>query len=139
VGVKPCVVDWNGDGRPDLLLGDVWPRGEVLARPTQTPQEDAEERQANDKLPELRQRWAAAYRDYRRLLDAPESDSAPAQAERARQREVLRESLRRLKDEIVVVQEIQGRYQPGYQAHGFVWLFLRKPAAPTNTRASKGP
>jgi len=34
----------------------------------------------------------------------------------------------RLREEIVVVQEIQGRYQPGYQTHGYVWLFQRKPA-----------
>ncbi len=139
LGVKPCVVDWDGDGRLDLLLGDFCPRSELPAKPTQTPQEEAEERRANDKLPELRQRWAAAYRDYRRLVDATASDTAPAKAERARQLEVLRERLRRLKDEIVLVQEIQGRYQPGLQAHGFVWLFLRKPAAQTNTNAPKGP
>jgi FG-GAP-like repeat len=22
--VKPCVIDWNGDGRLDILLGDLW-------------------------------------------------------------------------------------------------------------------
>jgi hypothetical protein len=52
--------------------------------------------------------------------------------------ESLREEVRRLKGEIVVVQEIQERYRPGYQAHGFVWLFLRKPAAPVKSSVNKG-
>ena len=38
---KPCVFDWDGDGRPDLILGDRC--GGFKARPTQTDQEKAEE------------------------------------------------------------------------------------------------
>jgi hypothetical protein len=111
--VKPCVFDWDGDGRPDLLLGDLC--GGFNARPSQTEQEKEEERKANDRLPGLRQKWASTFRRYRQTGDA--NDQQPLRAE-----------LQRLKDEIVIVQEIQGRYQPGYQHHGFVWVFLRKPA-----------
>jgi hypothetical protein len=110
---KPCVFDWDGDGRPDLLLGDVC--GGYRARPSQTEQEKAEERKANDRLPGLRQKWASAFRHYRETANSSEQGA-------------LRAELQRLKDEIVLVQEIQGRYQPGYQHHGFVWVFLRSPA-----------
>ena len=110
--VKPCVFDWDGDGRPDLLLGDRC--GSFHAKPHQTEREKAEERKANDRLPELRQRWADAFRRYR-------------QAEGAADQGALRAELQRLKDEIAAVQEIQSHYQPGYQSHGFVWVFLRRP------------
>jgi hypothetical protein len=111
--VKPCVFDWDGDGRPDLLLGDRC--GSFNARPDQTAQEKEEERRANDRLPGLRTQWADTFRRYRKSPDA-------------RERDRLRTDLQRLRDEIAVVQEIQGRYRPGYQSHGFVWVFLRKSA-----------
>jgi hypothetical protein len=113
VRVKPCVFDWNGDGRPDLLIGDLC--GGFHAKPTQTEQEQEEERKANDRLPELRKKWADAFQAYQKGTDAKEKDA-------------LRSAMVRLREEIVVVQEIQGRYQPGYQTHGYVWLFQRKPA-----------
>ncbi len=133
--VKFCAVDWNGDGRLDLVVGDCC--GGFQAKPNQTEQEAAEERKANDNLPELRKRWAAAYRDYRQLLDAsaPES-SRPGYAG---QLEILREQVRRTKDEIAAVQVIQERYKPNHQFHGFVWLFLRKPASDVSAATRKGP
>ena len=133
--VKPCVVDWDGDGRLDILLGDRC--GGFRAKPSQTATEKAEERRANDQLPGLRRKWAATFREYRRLLDAPKGQ-APAGRRRDKQLDALREELRRLKDELVVVQEIQERYRPENQAHGFVWLFLRKPASAAKASASKG-
>jgi hypothetical protein len=123
--VKPCVVDWDGDGRLDLLLGDVC--GGFLAKPSQTEQEKAEERKANDQLPALRRRWADAFRRYRQASDAPNEETSAARQDRLQRLDVLREEVRRLKDEIVTVEEIQGRYRPGYQSHGFVWLFQRRP------------
>ena len=112
--VKPCVFDWDGDGRPDLLVGDRC--GGFQARPTQTEQEMEEERRANDRLPFLRKRWADTFRRYSKSQDEAERDR-------------LRAELQRYRDEIAAVQQIQGRYRPGYQSHGFVWLFLRKPAS----------
>jgi hypothetical protein len=122
--VKPCVVDWDGDGRLDLLLGDLC--GSFNAKPSQTAEEKAEELKANDRLPELRRKWAETFQQYRQASDAPDGEAPAANQHRLKQLEVLREQLRRFKDEIVVVQEIQGRYRPGHQAHGFVWLFQRK-------------
>jgi hypothetical protein len=119
--VKPCAFDWDGDGRPDLLLGDRC--GGFRARPDQTEQEKEEERKANDRFPELRQKWADAFQRYRK-------------AEKAEEKEALRVELQRLKDEIVVVQTIQARYQTVSQSHGFVWLFLRRP---TDARTGESP
>jgi hypothetical protein len=116
--VKPCVVDWNGDGRLDLLLGDRC--GSFQAKPSQTDAEKDEERQANDRLPELRRSWAAAFAEFRRFQASQPDDAGAARLAAVRGR------LARLKDEIARVQEIQEHYQPGYQSHGFVWLFLRK-------------
>jgi hypothetical protein len=121
--VKPCVVDWDGDGRLDLLLGDLC--GGFNAKPSQTEQEKAEERQANDRLPELRRQWADAFRRYQEASQRPQEESAAAR----QQLEAVRTEVQRLKEEIVVVQAIQNRYQPGNQAHGFVWLFRRQPTA----------
>src|SRR5262249_32639259 len=75
--VKPCVVDWNGDGRLDLLLGDRC--GSFRAKPSQTEQEKEEERKANDRLPELRRKWAAAFREYQQLQNAPASPTPSVQ------------------------------------------------------------
>jgi hypothetical protein len=128
--VKPCVVDWDGDGRLDILLGDRC--GGFRGKPSQTAEEKVEESKANDQLPALRQRWAALFREYRQLQQAPDGE------ERARRLDALREDIRRTKDELVVVQQVQERYEPGNQTHGFVWLFRRKPAGPTSP-APKGP
>ncbi len=133
--VKPCVVDWDGDGRLDILLGDRC--GDFVAKPSQTAEEGAEERQANDRLPARRRRWAATFREYQQLHKTP-TGATPA-ARREEQLGRLREQLRRTKDEIARVQEIQERYRPGSQTHGFVWLFLRKPAPGKTPPSPKGP
>jgi hypothetical protein len=130
--VKPCVVDWDGDGRPDLLLGDVC--GGFKGKPSQTDEEKAEERRANDRLPELRRKWAQTFQCYRQADEGPAGETPAARRERLGDLDRLREELARLKDEIAVVQEIQGRFEPGYQNHGFVWLFRRQPATAAEGR-----
>jgi FG-GAP-like repeat len=134
--VKLCVVDWNGDGRLDIVMGDRC--GGFKGKPARTAADKAEEKAAADKLPELRHQWSTAYREYRKGLDAPDGKTPKAKEARARQLDSLREQLRRLKEEIVVVQEIQSHYQPQNQAHGFVWLFLRKPAVGPRKPAPRG-
>jgi hypothetical protein len=107
--VKFCVFDWDGDGRPDILLGDRC--GGFRGKPTTSAAEKAEEGSAAAQLPGLRQEWAQTFAAYRKAdsKDAPE----------------LRIKLTRLKDEIARLQEIHERYQPQSQSHGFVWLFRR--------------
>jgi hypothetical protein len=122
VRVKPCVYDWDSDGRPDLLVGDFC--SGTQRKPHQSETEKEEERKANEKVPELRAKWADAFR---RFKEATEPS----------QRDQLRTVLVRLSDELTIVEDIQARFQPGYQAHGFVWLFQRKPVP--KRRSGGGP
>ena len=133
VRAKICVVDWNGDGRLDLLMGDRC--GGFQGKPNQTPSEKAEEERARWILPDLRRRWANTFREYRSLQAAAAPGTAADKRARDAQATRLREQLARLRDEIAAGQDVEDRYQPQRQTHGFVWLFLRKPAA---TKLSKG-
>jgi hypothetical protein len=114
--VKPCVVDFNGDGKLDLLLGDRC--GSFDGKPMQTDEEQREEQTVQDRLPGLRQAWAAAFAEYRQAQTNAEAGGE--------QLESLRKRVASLKDDLAHLQEIRNRYQKGYQAHGFVWVFLRK-------------
>jgi len=113
--VKPCVIDWNGDGKLDLLLGDRC--GSFEGKPAQTDEELQEEQAAHDRLPGVRQAWAAAFAEYQRESAA---NADPQRIER------LRRQVASLKGDIAQMQEVRDRYEKGYQSHGFVWLFLRK-------------
>ena len=130
--VKPCVLDWDGDGRLDILLGDRC--GGFKDKPAQTEREKREESQANDRLPDLRRKWAKAFREYGQLTEPPAGEPSDARLVRDRIRDECRREMIRYKEEIAAVQSIQERYQPGYQSHGFVWVFLRQPAADTKGR-----
>lgn len=119
IRVKPCVVDWDGDGLPDLLLGDRC--GGCERVPARTPEEDAEAKEAADHLPALRKEWAAAYKEYAAATEAHgETDRVRVDDLRAR--------VKRLKDEITRLSDLRDRYKSGYTTHGYVWLFRRLPA-----------
>jgi hypothetical protein len=112
VRVKPCVVDWDGDGRPDLLLGDR--AGGFQSKPRTTPAEAEEERDALTRLPVLRAEWVAAYQEY-----AGRGDDAPVE---------LRRRVTRLREEIAQLEAARNRYAVQGMSHGFIWLFRRLPA-----------
>jgi hypothetical protein len=122
---KPCVVDWNGDGKLDLLVGDFG--GSYEGKPAQTPEEKAEEKRAKSRLPELRKEWAAAYRAFSAASDTS-AESLEPMAREFHQRKVadLLAQVARLKDEIARTQDDEEKYKAGYMHHGYVWLFLRK-------------
>ena len=106
VRTKPCAVDWNGDGRLDLLVGDYC--GGFKGKADQTPQEKVEEKRALLKLPEVRKRWSRTYQAYRKLLTSPEPESEAAQRARAKKLQKLRATLQRYSAEIEVVQKNPG-------------------------------
>jgi hypothetical protein len=122
---KPCVIDWNGNGRLDLLVGDT--NGHFKGKPTQLTDEKTEEKQANDDLPKLRKAWSDAFKQYRAAGVTPERETPEQLKERKERLDSLRRDVERLKNEIAHVQEVQEKYRDGYQTHGFIWLFMRNP------------
>ena len=119
VRAKICVTDYNGDGLLDILLGDYC--GGFSEKPDQTPEELELEREALAMLPKVRRDWAHVFAHYRKLL-ANTSNTTDRQQKLSE----LRGQLSQLKDEIAHCQKIEHEYRPQRQAHGYVWLFLRK-------------
>src|SRR5439155_18758025 len=89
--VKPCVVDWYGNGRLDLLLGDRC--GGFNAKPSQTEEEKAEERKANDRLPDLRRKWSETFKRYQQAGDGPAGETATARQDRLKHLDLWRAEL----------------------------------------------
>jgi hypothetical protein len=113
VRAKVCVVDWNGDGRPDLLVGD------FTTQKPDRPEPTAAQRAEQDKL---RAELEVQQKEYRTLIDkvyGPKRERKEADLEKARKQ--LQEVQRKMQD-------LQAKLPPEYENHGWVWLFLRKPA-----------
>lgn len=121
--VKPCVFDWDGDGKLDLLIGDL--NGDFQGKPAQTSDEKAEEEKAKAKLPALRKDWAAAYKEFSAAQDVEPTNPAAREAHQRRTAD-LRAKVTRLKDEIARAQDAEARHKAGYMHHGYVWVFQRK-------------
>ena len=109
---KVCVADWNGDGRPDLLLGDFAMQKPDLPEPT------AEEKAEHDKI---REEMATLRKEYSKLVNQVFGKERPK--DEAGQKAV-NESLKTLREKMVALQE---KLPAESENHGWVWLFLRKP------------
>jgi hypothetical protein len=121
---KICVTDFNGDGRLDLLVGDI--SGNFQGKPNQSPKERAEEEAAARKLPGLMKSWAETFQKYHELLASAPATSPTETESRTKQLDALRQNLSRLKDEIAGAQKTLGFFELQRQSHGYVWMFLRK-------------
>ena len=117
---KVCAVDWNGDGRLDLLVGDFSTHKSIL--PKLTPAEQTRQ----DKI---RKELASAQARYFQLFTKIDASTPPPE----------KSELAKLKKEFqqVAIQmgELSSKIPAEYENHGWVWLFLRKPAdTKTTTR-----
>lgn len=109
---KICAADWNGDGRLDLLVGDY-----TTMRPP--PAERGEEETAAIAKARADLDAAAAAKKEIRLKLAMHPPSGKEEVKKLAQRvEELDAEMARLR----------GTLPDEYEEHGFVWLFLRRPA-----------
>jgi hypothetical protein len=133
---KICVTDWNGDGWPDLLLGDF---GSVQAdAPKLTDADKVEQRKAQEK-------YQAVVKEYLPLMEKSEALSKPVpgetpEAAKERQQKIkeLREQMAKISPRLSEAAQALQRFQPRFEYLGNVWLFLRDPAANAKTKATAG-
>jgi hypothetical protein len=106
---KTCVVDWNGDGKPDLLVGDF---GLQKANPPElTAEQKAKQDQVRKDLEPLQEQFA----ELRSELQSP----LTSQEDRDKLIQELNEVNKKM-------QLLEAQLPRDYEMHGWVWLFLRQ-------------
>ncbi len=108
---KICVADWNSDGRPDLLVGDL--AVQKPDRPEPTPEEKAEHEQIRKDLEPIMNRFNEATQ---RLV-------GPPRVRDTQERNKLLEERRQL---VKQMEALESKLPPENETHGWVWLFLRR-------------
>jgi len=120
--LKLCVSDFNGDGRPDLLVGDVLYATPEPAAPT--PQE-----QADGRTP--KQRYEDAMREYQEAIKSTFGGKLPgangenaAQVKDAFEKARANEQVKAASAKLYRAQVAMNPSQTEY--HGYVWVYLQK-------------
>jgi hypothetical protein len=112
VRAKVCVVDYNGDGLPDLLVGDM--TNQKPNRPDLTPEQKKKQQDAKQEMEKLQ----AEYSTLVQKLIGPQREKDKEAAKK------LSEQLTKLRDRMTELQKNSGT---DYETHGWVWLYLREP------------
>ena len=120
---KFCVTDWNGDGRPDLLVGDFATQKPNLPRPT--PEQKAEQDKLRAELAPIQQR-------YQELSQKYFNDRSGTKRSKEEREKLMKD----MNDTMQKMMELRNKLPPEYENHGWVWLFLRKGA--DGTAAANG-
>src|SRR5262249_56677148 len=107
---KICVVDYDGDGRLDLLVGDF--ATQKPDRPEPSAKEKAEQDKARKELAEVRKR----YGELIDKLHGPRRVKDKAELEKVRKEmDAVAKQMR----------ELQAKVPPEHENHGWVWLCRR--------------
>jgi len=125
---KICVTDWNGDGQPDLLLGDFnsWTGpAPKLSDDDRKAQKEAQEKQQaifKDYIPLIQEQ--AKLQD--QAKKAGPDETAEARDKREKQLRDLAKRLQPLQEQLAQAQKELRLFQPQFHYQGNVWLFLRR-------------
>jgi hypothetical protein len=131
---KVCVVDWNGDGHLDLVLGDFGMS--YGAKPKLSDDDRKVEKEATTKVQELQKKMQPFYDEYAKKLEPQGKTDDSAEARRERQKKAAevfnKKEYQELQQEQQKVFETLRKFQRPYTYRGNVWLYLRQaPAATT--------
>lgn len=116
VRAKVCVFDYNGDGLPDLLVGDF--SNQKPNKPEPTAEQKKKQAEAKKVMEKLQGEYGQLVQKIigpNRVKDKDESKKVSDQLTKVRER----------------LMEAQKESGAEYETHGWVWLFLREPAAKT--------
>lgn len=111
VRAKVCVVDYNGDGLPDLLVGDL--SNQKPKQPELTPEQKTKQETAKKELDKLQ----SEYGNLVQKLFGPKR----VKGDEAKK---VSEELQKLQERM---SELRKHAGSEIETHGWVWLFLREP------------
>src|SRR5262249_6890584 len=125
---KVCVCDFNGDGRPDLLVGD------FSYSPGEEPNLTEADRKARDEaqkaMEEVARKYQPQIQEYFRLQKAPPGETAAARTEREKKLKEAQEKLREYQAAMAPHQQTLMKFTARPRYAGYVWVYLRQPARP---------
>jgi hypothetical protein len=129
IRAKVCVVDWNGDGRLDLLVGDFG--GIYGEKPNMSERDKQLEKEANRQMQELQKKMQPFYDECTKILKTSARSGDAAEAKAQRQRKALQvlnqKEFQELLNELQQVSETVRTFRRPPLFQGHVWLYLRKP------------
>lgn len=114
VRAKVCVADYNGDGLPDLLVGDF--TNQKPKQPELTAEQKKKQETAKKELEKLQS-------DYGNLV---QKLIGPRRVKDKDEAKKVSEQLNKLRERMTELRKDAGTE---YETHGWVWLFLREPPA----------
>jgi hypothetical protein len=123
---KVCVVDWNGDGKLDLLVGD-FSSGQTPA-PKLTEAQQNEKKEVIAKLGKVQKELQPYYQETIKVSQETAKIKDPVERQKEFQKKLqdLAQKYQNQLDEMSNLQQALNKYQGGHQYHGYVWLYLRK-------------
>ena len=110
---KVCVADWNGDGRLDLLVGDFAMQKPNRAEPTKA------ERAEHDKIRKDLKPVQKRFGELIGKVHGPQRERDPDKVKK------IEAELQEVSQKM---QALHAKLPQESESHGWVWLFLRKPA-----------
>jgi len=131
---KVWVCDWNGDGLPDLLVGDFsMTYGEM---PKLTEKDKALQKETQAKLEKLQKEMRPYQEAIQKVYEETEKITDPVKKEKERTERYQKVFERHKKpiEEQGKLYEVLRKFERPYFYHGHVWLYLRQPAAATSAR-----
>lgn len=103
---KICVVDWDGDGRVDLLVGDIW-----------------DEKTPDPKLTDEQVKRRNELRARQKKLTEEAEEIIKKLGEKGAMED---ERIKKMSEELKGIYPELSKLEPGTTSHGSVWLYLRK-------------
>jgi len=123
--MKLCVTDFNGDGKLDLLAGDI-----LFSTPPARVLTDEEKQQQ----PEVTRKFQQAMTEYQRaetnaMGGLPRPGMTGAEIQELQRKAQDDPKVKELRAKFDEAREAMEKFQPQTQFHGYVWLFARRDVA----------